>query len=203
MKLLLPKIVKFIFSNNDNIPKNFIQNIDEIFKIWRDKWEIFDRKYFQGLFIYLFNYDSNDKIEKFYSNYIKNELDKYSYSIEYLNLIEPQKVKALGAEYGLDINSASNEIIDGLKKIKKMELLMNLSQDLDGKEYNIISKIPQQETSKIQKILKKMENNYSINNTNNNNNNNEIEEDEKTIDKNNEVSNNKDNDFNDIDGEPL
>ena len=118
-------------------------------------------------------------------------------------MIEPQKVKALGAEYGLDINSASNEIIDGLKKIKKMELLMNLSQDLDGKEYNIISKIPQQETSKIQKILKKMENNYSINNTNNNNNN-EIEEDEKTIDKNNEVSNNKDNDdFNDIDGEPL
>ena len=64
----------------------------------------------------------------------------------------------------------------------------------------IISKIPQQETSKIQQILKKMENNYSINNTNNNN---EIEEDEKTIDKNNEVSNNKDNDFNDIDGEPL
>ena len=168
MKLLLPKIVKFIFSNNNNVPKNFIQNVDEIFQIWRDKWEIFDHKYFQGLFIYLFNYDSNDKIEKFYSNYIKNELDKYSYSIEYLNLIEPQKVKALGAEYGLDINSASNEIIDGLKKIKKME------------------------------------NNYSINNTNNNNNNNnEIEEDEKTIDKNNEVSNNKDNDFNDIDGEPL
>ena len=74
MKLLLPKIVKFIFSNNSNIPKNFIQNVDEIFQIWRDKWEIFDHKYFQGLFIYLFNYDSNDKIEKFYSNYIKNEL---------------------------------------------------------------------------------------------------------------------------------
>ncbi len=203
LKIILPKIIKCIFliKEKENIPTNFILSIEEIFKIWRDKWEIFDQKYFKGIFIYLFNFDSNSKIEKFYSKYIKDELDKYSIEIENLNLIEPQKIKILANEYGLDIDSNSSEIISNLKKIKKMELLMNLSQDLDGKEYNIISKIPQQETSKIQKILKKMENNYSINNTNNNNN--EIEEDEKTIDKNNEVSNNKDNDFNDIDGEPL
>ena len=200
LKLLLPKIVKFIFTNNENIPKNFVQNVNEIFKIWRDKWEIFDHKYFQGLLIYLFNYDSNNKIEKFYSNVIQEELNKYSYNIEYLNLVEPQKIKTLGSEYGLDIDSTSKEILEGLKKIKKMELLMNLSQDLDGKEYNNISNIPHQETSKIQKILKKMENNYNINK-----NNEEIEEDEKTIDKNNNNEmNNTYKDINDdIDGEPL
>ena len=206
LKLLLPKIVKYIFANNENIPKYFIQSVDEIFKIWRDKWEIFDRKYFQGLFIYLYNYDSNNKIEKFYSNFIQEELNKYSYNIEYLNLVDPQKVKALGSEYGLVTDSTPNEILVGLKKIKKMELLMNLSQDLDGKEYNIIPNIPRQETSKIQKILKKMENNYNINNTPNNNNE-EVEEDEKTIDKNNfNEMNNKNNNYSnedDIDGEPL
>ena len=74
LRIILPKIIRFIFTNQENIPKYFIDSIDEILKIWRDKWEIFDHKYFQGLFIYLFNYDSNDKIEKFYSNYIKNEL---------------------------------------------------------------------------------------------------------------------------------
>ena len=146
MKLLLPKIVKFIFSNNNNIPKNFIQNVDEIFQIWRDKWEIFDHKFFQGLFIYIFNYSSNEKIERFYSETIKNELDKYSNDIENLSLIETKKIKIIGNEYGLDTDTNASEIISGLKKIKKMELLINLSKDIDGKEFNIIKNTDMQET---------------------------------------------------------
>ena len=190
LKIILPKIVKCIFLNQENIPSHFIQSIDELFKIWRDKWEIFDHKFFQGLFIYLFNYNSNMKIEKFYSNYIKDELDKYSINLENLNLIEPQKIKILGNEYGLDIDSTSSEIISGLKKIKRMELLINLSKDIDGKEYNKEKNPQNQETSKIQKILQKMENNININNNSNE------EDDEQTIENNN-------NDYNDIDGEPL
>ena len=130
------------------------------------------------------------KIEKFYSNYIKDELDKYSINLENLNLIEPQKIKILGNEYGLDIDSNSSEIISGLKKIKRMELLINLSKDIDGKEYNKEKNPQNQETSKIQKILQKMENNININNNSNE------EDDEQTIENNN-------NDYNDIDGEPL
>ena len=122
-----------------------------------------------------------------------NQVDKYSINIENLNLIEPQKIKILGSEYGLDVDSNSSEIISGLKKIKKMELLINISKEIDGKEYNNIKPHENQETSKIQKILKNVENNYNINN---NKNNEEVEEDEQTIDNNN-------NDFNDIDGEPL
>lgn len=164
-----------------------MKDIEELFKIWRDKWEIFDNKYFQGIFIYLFN--SNNKIEKFYSDFIKDELDKYSINIENLNLIEPQKIKILGNEYGLDVDSNSSEIISGLKKIKKMELLLNLSKDIDGKEFNTIKSPENQETSKIQKILKNIENNYNTNKTNEEN-----EDEEITIDNNN---------INDIDGEPL
>ena len=192
---MLPKIIKMIFNNQErtNAYDIFIKNIEEILKIWRDKWEIFDAKYFQGIFIYFFNYNSNNKIENFYSDFIKDELDKYSIDIENLNLLEPQKIKLLGNEYGLDVDSNSSEIISGLKKIKKMDLLINLSKEIDGKEYNNIKSPENQETSKIQKILKNVENNYNIKN---NKNNEEDEEDEQTIDNNN-------NDFNDIDGEPL
>lgn len=134
------------------------------------------------------------KIEKFYSKYIKEELDKYSIEIENLNLIEPQKIKILGNEYGLDIDGNSSEIISNLKKIKKMELLINLSKDIDGKEYDTIQPSSNQETSKIQKILQKIENNININNNNLNSN---SESEEQTIE------NNNINDYNDIDGEPL
>ena len=196
IKIYLPKIIKLLFINKEQtaIHVKFIHDIDEILKIWRDKWEIFDNKFFQGIFIYLFDYNSNNKIEKFYSEFIKDELDKYSLNIETLNLIEPQKIKILGNEYGLDVDSNSSEIISGLKKIKKMELLINLSKDIDGKEYNNIKPKENQETSKIQKILQKIENNYNININE--------EEDEQTIDNNN-ININDNNDFNDIDGEPL
>ena len=196
IKIYLPKIIKLLFINKEQtaIHEKFIHDIDEILKIWRDKWEIFDNKFFQGIFIYLFDYNSNNKIEKFYSEFIKDELDKYSLNIETLNLIEPQKIKILGNEYGLDVDSNSSEIISGLKKIKKMELLINLSKDIDGKEYNNIKPKENQETSKIQKILQKIENNYNININE--------EEDEQTIDNNN-ININDNNDFNDIDGEPL
>ena len=199
LKIILPKIIKSIFliKEKENIPTNFILSIEEIFKIWRDKWEIFDQKYFKGIFIYLFNFDSNAKIEKFYSKYIKDELDKYSIEIENLNLIEPQKIKILANEYGLDIDSNSSEIISNLKKIKKMELLINLSKDIDGKEYDVIQPSLNQETSKIQTILQKMENNINISNNNNNLNSNS-EDEEQTIE-----NNNDNNDYNDIDGEPL
>ena len=198
LKIILPKIVKYIFLNKDNIPTNFIQSVDEIFKIWRDKWQIFDHKFFQGLFIYLFNYNSCIKIEKFYSNYIIEELDKYSINIENLNLIEPQKIKILGNEYGLDIDSNSFEIISGLKKIKRMELLIYLSNDIDGKEYNTMKTPQNQEKSKIQTILQKIENNINNNNIKEN----EEEDDEQTIENNNN-SNNNGNYNDDIDGEPL
>ena len=183
LKIILPKIIKSIFliKEKENIPTNFILSIEEIFKIWRDKWEIFDQKYFKGIFIYLFNFDSNAKIEE----------------IENLNLIEPQKIKILANEYGLDIDSNSSEIISNLKKIKKMELLINLSKDIDGKEYDVIQPSLNQETSKIQTILQKMGNNINISNNNNNLNSNS-EDEEQTIE-----NNNDNNDYNDIDGEPL
>ena len=72
-----------------------------------------------------------------------------------------------------------------------MELLINLYKDIDGKEYTNIQPEQNQETSKIQKILQNVANNY-----NNNHNITEEYDDDKTI-------SNNDNDYNDIDGEPL
>ena len=78
-----------------------------------------------------------------------------------------------------------------------MELLINLSKDIDGKEYDVIQPSLNQETSKIQTILQKMGNNINISNNNNNLNSNS-EDEEQTIE-----NNNDNNDYNDIDGEPL
>ena len=72
-----------------------------------------------------------------------------------------------------------------------MELLINLSKDIDGKEFNIIKNTDTQETSKIQKALERMENNFNVNKHIND------EDDEQTID------NNDNNNYDDIDGEPL
>ena len=93
----------------------------------------------------------------------KNHIDKYSINNENLNLIEPQKIKILGNECGVDTDSNPTEIITGLKKIKKMELLINLSKDIDGKEYTNIQPDQNLETSKIQKILQNVANNYNNN----------------------------------------
>ena len=72
-----------------------------------------------------------------------------------------------------------------------MELLINIYKYIDGKEFNIIKNTDTQETSKIQKVLERMENNFNVNKHIND------EDDEQTID------NNDNNNFDDIDGEPL
>jgi len=208
--------MKHIFKNNENVPTHFIQNIDEIFKIWRDKWEIFDNKYCQGLFMYTYNYNSLNNIEIYYSNYIKKEIDKYSDTIG--KIIDPQKIKILGYENGLDTECDYSEIIIGLKKIKKMELINNLSKDIDGNEIPDIPQISEKETSTIQRILKTMNENFNHKNNNtevNNNNLNSnksnednLEDDIKTINNNNDEESitpeNKNEElYNDIDGEPI
>ena len=191
--------------------------MDDLFKIWRDKWEIFDNKFCHGFFMYTYNYNSYNKIEEYYSNYIKTELDKYTDNIIKLNKIESQKIKILGYENGLETDCDFSEIIKDLKKIKKMELIVNLSDDIDGNECAEIPKVSEQETSKIQRILKSMDENFKNNNDNvtsnkinskdNNDNDNDLDEETKTLKNNCEDSNSTkkfDEDYyNDIDGEPL
>lgn len=216
IKLFLPKILKQIFKNNNKIPKSFIQNIDEIFKIWKDKWEIFDNKYFQGLFMYSYKYNSYDNIEEYYANYIKNEINKFSDNIEKLYKNDSQKIKLLGFENGLDTDCDFSEIIFDLEKIKRMELIISLSKDIDGNEYDG-NKISEKETSKIQRLLKTMNENYINNNENkykkslneenkNKDNNSDLDDNSKTL--NNEevitaLKKRNENFYDDLDGEPL
>ena len=182
--MLLPKILKSIFKNNNNIPKYFIQNIDELFKIWKNRWDLFDDKYFQGLFMYTYNLNCNSyiSIENYYDNYIQDEIDKF---LE--NIHDYQKIKVLGVENGLDTDCDFLEMIDDLKKIKKMELIISLSKDLDGNECNGINQISEKETSKLQRILKNMNENLNSNNDKNINTINTIN----LNDKNNSNSNSK------------
>ena len=127
---------------------------------------------------------------------------------------DPQKMKALGFEYGLNPEADFTEIIIGLQKIKKMELIINLSKDIDGNEMPDIVQINDKEISKIQRILTSM--NENINNKNNMNyykiindsQKNNLEDkmilnnsDEEKVK--NTTSNNNDDFYNDIDGEPL
>jgi len=223
----LPKILKLIFKNSSNIPNYFIQNIDEMFKIWKNRWEIFDDKFCKGFFIYTYNYNTYNKIEEYYSKYIKNEIDKYLENIEKINKIDSQKIKILGYESGLDTNCENSEIIMDLKKIKKMELIISLSKDIDGNEFTEIPQINEKETSKIQRILKSLNENFNGNNNNNidnelinktlngkneniidKNENNNLSDETKTLNNNNEksilsIKNNEEEYYDDIDGEPL
>ena len=166
--------------------------------------------------MYTYNYNSLNNIEIYYSNYIKKEIDKYSDTIG--KIIDPQKIKILGYENGLDTECDYSEIIIGLKKIKKMELINNLSKDIDGNEIPDIPQISEKETSTIQRILKTMNENFNNKNNNtevNNNNLNSnksnednLEDDIKTINNNNDEESitpeNKNEElYNDIDGEPI
>ena len=192
-----------------------------MFKIWRDRWEIFDHKFSQRIFIYTYKYNSYNNIEEYYSKYIQNEIDTYLDNIEKLNKIDSQKIKILGFENGLDTNYDNSEIIMDLKKIKKMELIISLTKEIDGNEYGEILQINDKETSKIQKILKSLNQNYNSNNNNNNENNkilnlkdgknesenNKVNEETKSINNNENpilsIKNNNEEYYDDIDGEPL
>ena len=192
-----------------------------MFKIWRDKWEIFDHKFCQGFLIYTYKYNSYNKIEEYYSKYIQNEMDTYLDNIEKLNKNDSQKIKILGYENGLDTNCENSEIIMDLKKIKKMELIISLTKEIDGNELVEIPQVNDKETSKIERILKSLNQNYNNNNNINNENNNtilnlkdgknesennKITEEAKIINNNeNSVVSIKNNEeyYDDIDGEPL
>ena len=199
-----------------------------MFKIWKNRWEIFDDKFCKGFFMYTYNYNTYNKIEEYYSKYIKNEIDKYLENIEKINKIDSQKIKILGYESGLDTNCENSEIIMDLKKIKKMELIISLSKDIDGNEFTEIPQINEKETSKIQRILKSLNENFNGNNINNNidnelinktlngkneniidkSENNNVSDETKTLNNNNEksihsINNNEEEYYDDIDGEPL
>ena len=192
-----------------------------MFKIWRDRWEVFDYKFSQGFFIYTYKYNSYNNIEEYYSKYIQNEIDAYLDNIEKLNKIDSQKIKILGYENGLDTNCDNSEIILDLKKIKKMELIISLTKEIDGNEYDEIPQVNDKDTSKIQRILKSLNQNYNSNNYNNNENNkilnlkdgknesenNKVSEETKIINNNENpilsTKNNNEDYYDDIDGEPL
>lgn len=95
-----------------------------------------------------------------------------------------------------------------------MELVIDLSKDLDGNEYIDIPQTSDQGTSKIQRILKSMDENFKNNKDDNSNKENmkvdskdsDIDDQSKTI-KNDEdnipLKTNEDYYNDDIDGEPI
>jgi hypothetical protein len=131
----------------------------------------------------------------------------------------------LGYESGLDTSCENSEIIMDLKKIKKMELIISLSKDIDGNEFTEIPQINEKETSKIQRILKSLNENFNGNNNNIDNElinktlngkneniidkseNNNVSDETKTLNNNEKsihsIKNNEEEYYDDIDGEPL
>ena len=133
-------------------------------------------------------------------------------NIEKLNKNESEKIKILALENGLDIDNDLSEIIFDLQKIKKMEIIINLSKEIDGNEFTEFNQISEKETSKIQRILKTMNDNFNVNNDNNKKNikdgynkDEKLDSKEKSKSKNNEEIDIslKEDFYNDLDGEPL
>ena len=189
LAIVLPKILKKLFSKKEIIPKYFISNIAIIFNNWCLKWDIFDEKYNRGILMYIFDFDSMEKIEKHYKDYLDSEIEKY---VKKIYDLDSNKLINLGYEYGLDIDCDKNEIIKDLMNIKKIELLELLEKDIDG---NIMIKNNEEEP-KIQRILKSIQESIG----NNGNKETKIEEF-----KNGNINKNKDieTNYDDIDGEPI
>lgn len=139
--------------------------------------------------MYIFDFDSMEKIEKHYKDYLDSEIEKY---VKKIYDLDSNKLINLGYEYGLDIDCDKNEIIKDLMNIKKIELLELLEKDIDG---NIMIKNNEEEP-KIQRILKSIQESIG----NNGNKETKIEEF-----KNGNINKNKDieTNYDDIDGEPI
>ena len=197
-KLILPRILKIIFKDND-VPKIFVGKIGELFKIWKDRWNVFDNKFYNGLIMYTYDFNSSNNIEEYYSQYIKIEQEKYLQFLERLTKVDPKKLRILGEENGLYINSDFKEIINDLQKIQKIELIIDLSKDIDGNATENAT-LFENETSKIQRILKSMNENF--NNNRDSQNNKEIFETKPAKKDDKELLLLKEDD-NDIDGEPI
>ena len=129
-----------------------------------------------------------------------------------MNKYDSQKIKILGLENGLDIDNDLSEIIMDLRKIKKMGIIINLTKEIDGNEFTEFNPISEKETSKIQRILKSMNDKFNSNNDNSkknikerNNKDDILDSKEKPKIKNNEEKDIslKDDFYNDLDGEPL
>jgi len=149
--------------------------------------------------MYTYDFNSSNNIEEYYSQYIKIEQEKYLQFLERLTKVDPKKLRILGEENGLYINSDFKEIINDLQKIQKIELIIDLSKDIDGNATENAT-LFENETSKIQRILKSMNENF--NNNRDSQNNNEIFETKPAKKDDKELLLLKEDD-NDIDGEPI
>lgn len=170
LRVLLPKILNMIFAKKEAVPKSFCQNLDKLFNLWCKEWKVFDEKYFQGLFVYTFDFDSMQLIEKYYESFITEEKQKYSDSINEMKENDDKKILSLAYEYGLNTESnLSDDIIPRLIKIKEMQLFIGLSQEIDGKIYSESNIMLEEETPKIQRLLKTMQETMKNNSFTNNN----------------------------------
>lgn len=195
IKNILPNVLKKIFCKKFEIPGNFLSNLKKIFKNWCEKWKIFDEKDSKGILMYIFDFENMKEIEKYYSDFLKTELDNYYKELKKISILNSEKIINLGFEYGINTDCDYSEIINDLIIIKKIELLISLENEINGKDLSSKKKGNEDEP-KIQRILKSIQDMNNLNNNNKNfNNNDNIDNIKDEIN----ISNIDD----DIDGEPI
>ena len=123
---LLPKLLHDLFYKNEILLKNkmFINKLNEIFTIWKEKFNLFENNYYNGLFYYLNDYDF-----KMFSKEILNdeniikEINNFEEDLFNLYNKDAEKLKEIAKENGFYEDENYGEIINKLINIKKNNYL--------------------------------------------------------------------------------
>ena len=208
---MLPKLLYELFYKNEILLKNkiFIQKLNEIFTIWKDKFNLFENNFYNGLFYYLNDYNfSVFSKEILNEEHIIKEINNFEEDLFNLYNKDAEKLKEIAKKNGFYENENYGEIINKLINIKKLNLYSEYMQEINGED--CIEEILDLKIEKLTNVLNIMKNNYNKINILDENGIeiNPIEYeffDIKTENK-NEINNNNNNNNeyeSDIDGEPI
>ena len=211
---MLPKLLYDLFNKNDVLLKNkiFIKKLNEIFTIWKEKFNLFENNFYNGLFYYLNDYNfSIFSKEILNDEHIIKEINNFEEDLFNLYNKDAEKLKEIAKKNGFYENENYGEIINKLINIKKLNLYSEYMQEINGED--CLEEILDLKIEKLTNVLNIMKNNYNKINILDENGIeiNPIEYeffDIKTENK-NEINNNNNNNNNnneyesDIDGEPI
>ena len=159
---LLPKLLHDLFYKNEILLNNkmFINKLNEIFTIWKEKFNLFENNYYNGLFYYLNDYDF-----KMFSKEILNdeniikEINNFEEDLFNLYNKDAEKLKEIAKENGFYENENYGEIINKFINIKKFHLYSDYVQEINGED--CVEEILDLKIEKLKNVLNTMKNTYN------------------------------------------
>ena len=159
---MLPKLLYELFYKNEILLKNkiFIKKLNEIFTIWKEKFNLFENNFYNGLFYYLNDYNfSIFSKEILNEEHIIKEINNFEEDLFNLYNKDAEKLKEIAKKNGFYENENSGEIINKLINIKKLNLYSEYMQEINGED--CVEEILDLKIEKLTNVLNIMKNNYN------------------------------------------